>query len=276
MTHLLLDKTFSFRTRLAMFMEQPRTQKAIFYLILLNALVLGLELNQALMATHGELLYAIDNILLSIFVAEIALRIYAHGKSFFSKPWNIFDFLVVAVSLVPASAGTSVFRVLRVLRVLRMISLIPSMREIVDSLFKAIPGVSSTLMILLVFYYVFGVMSTQMFSEIDPTHYGTFTASVYSLFQIMMTGWANYAVDPIVEQEPWAWFFFIPFVLIVKLAVLNVIVGVIVGTMQATARRHAQKMEEKRLEERGELSPQDQLLVRLETIEKKLDQLSKD
>ena len=121
------------------FIEQPRVQNSIIVLILINALLLGLETSTAVMNTVGPFLMALDQLILAVFVVEISLRIYVYGHAFWRDPWSLFDFTVVTIALIPASGPFAVLRALRVLRVLRLLTMVPSMRRVVGALLEAIP-----------------------------------------------------------------------------------------------------------------------------------------
>jgi len=193
----------------------------------------------------GPLLLVLDSIFLTIFVFEIALRLMAHGARFWRDPWSIFDFLVVAVALVPATESLSGLRALRILRVLRLISAVPSMRRVVSGLFRAIPGMGAVVMLLSLIFYVFSVMATMLYGDNFPQYFGTIGESAYSLFQIMtLESWSESIVRPVLDEHPMAWLFFIPFILMTSFAVLNLFIGIIVDSMQEQARERLEAMQE--------------------------------
>ncbi len=203
-------------------------------LIILNAVVLGLETSDTLMARHGPWLRMMDQAMLTVFVVEIGLRLVAWRTSFFRDPWNVFDFVVVGIALVPASGPFAVLRALRVLRVLRVLTIVPSMRRVVGGLLAALPGLGSIAMVLLLVYYVFGVIATQLFGDQFPQWFGTLGRSLYSLFQIMtLESWSMGIVRPLMQVYPYAWMFFIPFILLATFTMLNLFIGVIVSAMQS-------------------------------------------
>jgi voltage-gated sodium channel len=153
------------KIRLGHWVESERIQHIIVALILINAVTLGLETSPQAMETAGSLLNLIDRILLGIFVAEIVLKLYAFGGRFFRNPWNVFDFFVAGIALLPSSGPLTV---LRVLRVLRLVSMVPRFRFVVESLLRAIPGILSITGLLLIFFYVGAVMATGLFGEQFP------------------------------------------------------------------------------------------------------------
>ncbi len=221
-------------TRLQGFIESLAFQRSITALILINAAILGLETAPSVMAATGELLIILDRIIVGIFAAEILTKLWVYRRRFFADPWNLFDFIVVAISLAPASAAFSVLRALRVLRILHLVSVVPSMRKVVQALLKAIPGMGSVVMLLALLYYVFSVMATKLFGAAFPDWFGTIGASAYSLFQIMtLESWSMGIVRPVMEVYPLAWAFFVPFILITSFAVLNLFIAIIVNAMQS-------------------------------------------
>ena len=142
----------NWRNAIKKWVENPITDRFIISLIIINAVTLGLETSPAIMASYGELITTLDRLILSIFVIEISLRLVAHGPRFFTDPWSVFDFFVVAIALLPATSQFSVLRALRVLRVLRLISMVPQMRRVVSALLSAIPGLSSIILVLLLIF----------------------------------------------------------------------------------------------------------------------------
>lgn len=236
--------TLRWRARLVAWIEGPRVQRFITALILINALTLGLETSSAALATAGSMIHAIDGLILGIFVIEIALRLAGRGLAFFRDPWSVFDFLVVAIALIPASGPFAVLRALRILRVLRLLSIVPSMRRVVGGLLAAIPGIGSVMMILLLIFYVFAVIATRLFGAAFPGWFGTLGHSLYTLFQVMtLESWSMGIVRPVMEQFPYAWGFFIPFILVTTFTMLNLFIGIIVSAMHPQEQELQEKTE---------------------------------
>jgi len=251
------------RPAIAAFLDRPTFTRFIIAVILINAVTLGLETFPEVMSRAGGLILTIDRLCLAIFVVEISLRLYAQGLRFFRSGWNVFDFLIVGISLLPATGSFSVLRALRILRVLRVISVTPSLRRVVDGLGRALPGMGSVFLLIMIIYYIAAVMATKLFGASFPQWFGSLTATAFTLFQIMtLEGWSGEIVRPVMEVYPYAWTFFVPFILITTFAVLNLIVGLIVNSMQEAASEDvaekAQAFEAKVLE-------------RLADIERKLD-----
>lgn len=230
--------TVGFRRKLAMFVDNSAFQKTITALIVINAVTLGLETSQAVMEHAGKIIVTLDHMILGVFVIELTARIVAHGRNFFRDPWSIFDFVVVGVALVPATEHFSVLRALRVLRVLRLASVVPQMRRVVEALLTALPGLGSVVAILALIFYVAGVMATQLFGDAFPEWFGTIGRSIYSLFQIMtLESWSMGIVRPVMKVYPYAWGFFVPFILVATFTMLNLFIAVVVNAMQS--RYHA-------------------------------------
>ncbi|MCB4795846.1 ion transporter [Pseudomonas sp. NP21570] len=223
----------STRRRLQQLIEQPAVQRSILLLIVINAAILGMQTSPALVASWGEQLRVLDMLILGVFVVEIAARIYVHRAAFFRDPWSLFDFTVVAIALVPASGPFSVLRALRVLRVMRMVTMVPSMRRVVGALLSAIPGLGSIAMVLALVFYVSAVIATGLFGADFPEWFGNLGRSIYTLFQVMtLESWSMGIVRPLMDVFPYAWVFFIPFILIATFTMLNLFIAIIVNAMQ--------------------------------------------
>ena len=220
------------RQRLQATLEASLVQRSLIALILLNALVLGLETSQTLMAQWGDWLQMADQAILAVFVIEIALRLLVHRLAYFKDAWNVFDFVVVAIALVPASGPLAVLRALRVLRVLRLITLVPSMKRVVGGLLSALPGLGSVSMIIGIIFYVAAVIATQLFALQFPALFGDLGRTAFTLFQVMtLEGWAMEVVRPVMAVYPWAWVFFFTFILCSTFTLLNLFIAVIVNAI---------------------------------------------
>jgi voltage-gated sodium channel len=222
------------RARLRAFVESAWFRYPILALIFVNAIILGLETSESVMAATGDVLLTVDSAILAVFVVELLIRLYAHGLRFFRDPWSLFDLFVVAVALVPTSGELSVFRALRVLRALRLVSGIPRLRRVVEALLHAVPGIGAIGALLLLIFYVFAVIATKLYAETFPEWFGTIGASMFSLFQIMtLESWSMGIVRPVLELHPFAWLFFITFIVASSFAVLNLFIAIIVDSMQS-------------------------------------------
>jgi voltage-gated sodium channel len=221
------------RLRLAAWVDSPRVQRFVVAVIFFNALILGLETSAAAMARWGGLLLALDKLCLAVFVLELAARMLAYRGRFWRSGWNAFDFLVVAVALVPGSGAWAVLRSLRVLRVLRLLTVIPSLRKVVAAFLHSIPGLAGVVAVMSIFFYTAGVLATRLFGGTHPDWFGSLGKSLYTLFQVMtLESWSMGIVRPVMESHPWAWAFFVPFIVVATFTILNLFIGIIVSTMQ--------------------------------------------
>lgn len=252
-----------FLARLADWVESPAIARLITAVILANAVILGLETSGAVMARWGGLILMLDTLCLAVFVAELAIKLAGRGLRFFRSGWNLFDLIVVGIALVPAGQGLAVLRALRVLRLLRVVSVTPRLRRVVEGFLAAVPGMASVFLLMGVIFYISAVIATKLFGAAFPEWFGTLGESAYSLFQIMtLESWSMGIVRPVMEVFPWAWLFFVPFILTTTFAVMNLVVGLIVNSMQ-----EAHQTEESAQTE----SYRDEVLARLKAIEARLE-----
>ncbi len=228
-------QTATLRAKALEFVERDSVKNAILGVIIFNAITLGMSTSESINAVIGPTLKVVDKMVLMLFVAELALKFFAYGiRGFFSNPWNVFDFIVVGLGLLPDKGGLSALRGLRVIRALRLLSVIPQMRAVVQALLDALPGMGAVIIMISIVFYVFGVMATLMYGHDFSQWFGTLGRSLYSLFQIMtLESWSMGIVRPVMEVHPYAWAFFVPFIVITAFSVLNLFIGLLVNTMQA-------------------------------------------
>ncbi|WP_341368043.1 ion transporter [Yoonia sp. BS5-3] len=256
------------RQKTAAILETQFVQNFVVGVIIFNAVILGLETSQSVMARVGGLIEMLDKICLAIFVVELLAKMFAQGLQFFRRGWNIFDFVIVGVSLVPGSDGMSVLRALRILRVLRVVSVVPSLRRVVEGFVTALPGMGSVFLLMGIVFYIGAVMATKLFGESFPEWFGTLGKSGYSLFQIMtLESWSMGIVRPVMEIYPQAWIFFVPFIMVTTFAVVNLLVGLIVNSMQDA---HAAE------ENAATDAYRDEVMRKLNAIEARLDGAGKN
>jgi voltage-gated sodium channel len=257
----------STRARVGDWVESSPIQRIIIAVIVANAVTLGLETSRTAMELAGGLLTTLDTTFLTLFVIEIGLKLYARGWRFFTDPWNVFDFVIVGIALVPGSGPLAVLRTLRVLRVLRLVSVVPRLRFIVEALLAAIPGIGAIAALLALIFYVFSVMATTLFAATFPEWFGSIGRSLFSLFQIMtLESWSMGIVRPVMEVHPWAWAFFVTFILLSTFTMVNLFVAVIVDTMQALHEREVVAATEQPTEA--------EILVELREVRERLDTLT--
>jgi len=259
-----VQETTTLRGKVAAFLDRSAVRQGITGVIVFNALILGMETSDGIMAAAGDVIRVLDTLCLSVFVIEIVLKLFAHRLYFWRSGWNVFDFVIVGISLVPGAGAFTVLRALRILRLLRVVSVTPSLRRVVEGFLKALPGMGSVFLLMGMIFYIGAVMATQLFKHSFPEWFGTIGASAYSLFQIMtLESWSMGIVRPVMEVYPYAWAFFVPFIMMTTFAVVNLLVGLIVNSMQdAHHEEDSVKTDAYR----------DEVLKRLETIEKRLSE----
>lgn len=222
------------RKKLAKILDGNKVQSFITGLIFINAITLGLETSSSIRSYIGAYLQIFDSFVIMVFTVEITLKLYANGLRFFKNGWNIFDFTIVLISLIPATGSLSVLRALRVLRILRLLKMVPRLKFIVNSLFKSLPDLAWIFILILIFYYLYSVMGTKLFGESFPELFGTLPTSMFTLFQLMtLEDWANGVAKPVMSVFPYAYIYFISFILITSVVVLNLIIAVIVSGLEA-------------------------------------------
>jgi voltage-gated sodium channel len=228
-----LHNVSAWRLRLARWVESSRIQKLIIGVILLNGLILGLETSSAVMAQVGPLMLLLDKLCLLVFIIELSAKLVAYRTLFWRNGWNWFDFFVVAIAIAPGAGPWAVLRSLRILRVLRLLTVLPQLRKVVAAFIHAIPGLSGVIVLMAVFFYTMSVLATNLFGEAFPEWFGSLGSSLFSLFQVMtLESWSMGIVRPVMEVFPWAWAFFVPFIVIATFTILNLFIGIIVSTMQ--------------------------------------------
>lgn len=219
--------------RLERIVEDERFKRGILSLIIINAVLLGLETSRTLSASTMNSIIVANQVILGIFVIELALRIGAYRLNFFRDSWSVFDFAIVTIALIAPSGAFQVVRALRILRAFRLVSTVTSLRRVVEGLLGAIPGIASVLFLLVLVLYIAGVMATILFRDVAPDHFGHLGISLFSLFQIMtLEGWAEIATE-VMADYPWAWIFFIGYILVATFLVLNLVIGVVVSSIQS-------------------------------------------
>ncbi len=239
------------KVKVRRFVEGALFQNFILAVIIINSILLGVMTYPKIMTVAGPLLHLICNICVGIFTIEIILKLYVYGKNFFKSGWNNFDFIIVAISLVPTGGAFSsfrVFRILRALRALRLITQLEKLRVIVQAIIDSIPNVGWASVLLLIIFYIFSIMGTTLFAADFPDWFGSIGKSMYTLFQVMtLESWSMGIARPVISLHPFAWMYFISFILISSFIVMNVIVGVVVNAISEISADIKKQKETKRL-----------------------------
>jgi len=231
------------------FIEHKKTSNFILFVIILNSALLGFMTDSSIMASFGKILHTSCNICVYIFTLELLIKLFVYKKNFFKDGWNNFDFIIVAISWIPTSGAFSsfrVFRILRALRALRLVTQLEKLRIIVQAIIASIPNVGWASVLLLVIFYIFSIMGTTLFAADFPDWFGSIGKSMYTLFQVMtLESWSMGISRPVMELHPYAWCYFVPFILVSSFIVMNVIVGVVVNAISEISDDIKQKKKEK-------------------------------
>ena len=225
--------------------ENPRFQYFILGVIVFGAIVIGVETSAALTARYGAAILAVEMLIQAIFVAEIAIRILAHWPrplAFFRNGWNVFDFVVVAASLLPqAGAFAVVARLGRLIRVTRLVSLFPELRLIIGTMVRSIPSMGHVIVLLSLLLYVYAVLGFHYFRHADPAHWGSLGAALLTLFQMLtLEGWVEIQAA-VLERFPWAWIYFSSFVFVAVFVVVNLFIAVVINNLESV--KHEQQVD---------------------------------
>lgn len=205
---------------------------SVLVIIIINSIALAAETLPFLSARVQSILVYIDLSCIGFFVVEAFLKLLAYRARYFKSGWNIFDFIITAVALLPFSHYVSVFRALRIIRAFRLIAHVPALKRVVEALVISIPGVTSTACLLLLVFFIFGVMGVKLFGGAFPEWFGHLGRSIFSLFQIMtLESWSMGIVRPVMSIYPYAWLYFIPFILISAFTLLNFLIGIMVDAI---------------------------------------------
>ena len=270
-------------TAVGRLVDSTAFQHFILGAILAAAVIVGLETNRSLMASHGKLIYALDWTVLGIFIVEAILKIYRHGRRgwrYFQDPWNVFDFTIVVVCLLPLNGHyAAVLRLARVLRALRLITSVPRLQVLVGSLLKSIPSMGYIGVLLAILFYIYSVLGVFLFRDNDPVHFGNLSLAALSLFRVVtLEDWTDIMytqmlgsdvyppenVPPGMELQPSAMpivgaVYFVSFVLLGTIIILNLFIGVIISSMDQSQAEQERALRRKHIAATGEPSMGDEL-----------------
>ncbi len=232
------------QTALLALVESKAFRRTIVALIVLSAIIMGVETMRSLPVSVLNALALANQVILFVFVVEVSLRILAYRGAFFRRGWNLFDFVIVVVALIPPPGPLQVLRALRIVRTLRLVSAVPSLRRVVDGLMAALPGLGSILALLMLLLYVAGVMATHLYRDVSPEYFDGLNVSLMTLFQILtLENWPDIA-GPIMAVDPYAWIFFVGFILVGTFMILNLFIGVVVSAILARINAEAREESE--------------------------------
>ena len=226
----------SFQLALRRALRSARFERFLTRLIILYAVSLCvLSYLETLSGDYGvqiRFLRILDLSIFATFCAEIGIKLYAFRRGFFRNGWNVFDFLVIGISIIGMASSITAFRALRVLRTLRLVKRVPSMRIVIESFMRAIPGIGSVLTVMLLVIFVFALIGQNLYASVAPELFGTIHQSAFTLFTVMtLEGWPDVS-RVVMDEVPIAWVYFISFIAINSFTVLNLMIAVIIDAMQ--------------------------------------------
>jgi voltage-gated sodium channel len=273
------------------FIVEKKTFKGfILFLILFSAILIGMETYSGFASRYRNILHLLDQFIVYCFVVEIGLKILAEGRNpwrYFKDPWNLFDFIIVAVCLIPLSDThyIAVFRVLRVLRILRMVTFLPRLRLIVGALLKSIPSMGYVILLIAILFFVYAVLGVFVFGSSDPTHFGDLHHAMVTLFQIFtLEGWTdimNIQVYGSASKEGmkiislWPFLYFASFILIAAVIIMNLFIGIIMTSMEESQKELAQELQEILEKDNDDEKQFNRLLSHIDELKEEILQLKK-
>ncbi len=274
--------------KLKEFVEGNFFQGFILIVIIINSAVLGLQTSEAVNNSIGNVLSVIDIICLSIFIIEMILKmIVYHFFGYFKNPWNVFDFCIILMSVLSGLSVLSSLRVLRVFRVFRslkglrgfrMASSLKPLQIIISAIGKSLPGISWAMLLMVIVYYIFSIIGVTIFGETFDEWFGNIPKAMYTLFQVMtLESWSMGISRPVMDVFPYAWAYFVPFVLTSSFIMMNVIVGIVVNAISEVAEGKKKNQKENEVtndNDRDKLIKEEIALVKehLEQLEKMLQE----
>ena len=217
-----------------------RFQNGALAVIVANAVLIGVETSPALWERYGGVFNVLNAAVQVIFVVEIAVRLLAFGPRvhrFFLDGWNVFDFVIVALSLLPAAGPmASVARLARLLRALRVVSAVPELRLIVATMLRSIPSLANVVLLLGLILYVYAVVGVHLFAGVDPGNWGSLPRAGLTLFEILtLEGWVD-LMDGSLAATGWAWVYYVSFVVIAVFVVVNLFIAIVINNLEAAKR----------------------------------------
>ncbi len=224
------------RNALARVVDSPTFTTIIVTTIAVNAAVLGLQTYQGLEDRWGDALFVINGVCLGIFLVELTIRIGSYWPrplQFFRNGWNVFDFVVILAVFIPGiRENSTLLRLLRLLRVVRIVRLLPDLRVLLLGIWRSIPPLASIGAVTAMILFVYGMVGWIWFGDELPEQWGNIGRAMLTLFVMLTLENFPQYMDAAMEVEPWAWLYFVSFILVAAFIVLNVLIGVVLNSME--------------------------------------------
>lgn len=249
--------------------SNPLFEYFIITLILVNAVILGLETDQSINQNYGQWLTLGNQVILGFFVLEALIKITSVApefKKYFGNGWHLFDFTIVVLSLIPlASDYAMVARLLRLLRVLRLVSNIPQLRLIVTTLLHSIPSMGHVMILMFMLFYIYAITGYHLFHEAIPESWGTLGKALLTLATVAtLEGWADH-MDKCMLVTPYAWIYFITFIILATFIIINLFIAIVLDNMEKAKQETLVEIHD----------DQEELLREFQLIESQLSSLRK-
>jgi voltage-gated sodium channel len=242
---------------------------SVVAIIIFSALVIGAK-TYDISPTMLRVIHYLDNAITLIFLVEILIRFIGeeNKRRFFNNGWNVFDTVIVVVSLIPIQDSEMAFigRLVRIFRVLRMISIVPELRVLLNSLFKALPQLGYVVLLMFIIFYIYGALGAIMFAKINETLWGDISIAMLTLFRVMtFEDWTDVMYETMAVY-PYSWIYYLTFIFFTAFAFLNMVIGIVVNVIEDehTEMRKVQSNEPSLSELQKELREIKELLSRLQ------------
>lgn len=262
------------QNKIRKWVESRSFEYFIVSVILLNAVILGLETDKGIMSRWGVELQLGNRIILLIFIIEAIVKIYAvvpRLKLYFGSGWNLFDFSVVMLSLIPtAGEYAMIARLARLLRIARLVTAIPELRLIVATLVKSIPSMGNIILLMSIIFYIYAIAGYHLFHDVDPTHWHSLGISLLTLFRVVtLEDWTD-VMYTAMQVYPWAWIYFVSFVVVGTFVVINLFIAVVLNNLEQAKQERLESMREP-LSAKDLIRELDQTRNALLRLQKRLD-----
>ncbi|MCQ3828692.1 ion transporter [Microbulbifer elongatus] len=270
-SEISVGQKHSFAEQCRRLVDTPIFNQVIIALISVNAVVVGLETSTWVLERFSSTLHGINQLILGAFMLEAAIKMAAHGNRpwrYFANGWNVFDFSIIVLSLIPAAGPMATLaRLVRVLRVLRLVSAFPELRLLVDTLLRSLPSMFHISLLMGIIFYIYGVAGYFLFHEIDPTHWRNLPIALLSLFRIVtFEDWTDIMYTAM-ESMPYSWIYFLSFVVMGAFVMINLFIGVVLNNLEEAKLR--------RLDELAMPPSQTEILRELRATQESLARLQK-
>jgi len=216
---------------------------SVVFIIIISALVIGAKTYEA-MTAYFEILVWLDRFITVFFMVEIVIRFLAEKNKleFFKKGWNLFDSLIIIISLIPIENSEFAFigRLVRVFRVLRIISVLPELRVLINAFVKSLPQLGYVVLLLFIIFYIYAAMGSLVFDHIEPKLWGDISIAMLTLFRVMtFEDWTDVMYQTM-EVYPLSWVYYISFIFLTAFAFLNMVIGIIVNVLETEKTKEEQ------------------------------------